>query len=835
MIAPRSRIALSGAGQDVSDRTMEPLPATAALLGSAALLATAVLLAMLCGTLGCSRDRSADEVALPGPIPQPWFQTQDGSGPWNLLLITLDTTRSDRLGCYGCRQPLTPHLDRLAERGILFEQAITPVPVTLPAHCTIMTGLDPHEHGVRTNGTFVLDSTQITLAEVLSERGYMTGATLAALPVQAQFGISQGFATYEDDLSPKGRMEEWEMVTRRGNEVTRLALAWIEMHREQPFFHWAHYFDPHAPYDPPEPYKSKFDNPYDGEVAFMDAQVGALISGIEELGLLENTWILCVGDHGESLGEHGEASHSMTLHGATQCVPCVLYPPAKWGGIASEKIRGRRIRDVVALRDLAPTLLNALGFEMQSLPASGSSLLPMIAGACEGPGAVYMETLAPFLKYSWSELRGVRATGWSYIRAPEPELYDLVSDPRERRNVCSKYPEIAERLSAWLNLFLEAGSEALVTQTLDPETMAQLRSLGYVAGPAPRTPSANEKDPKARMHIHQKMLDLHNELELRPAEAKGLLLEVLQEDPDNQEATRLLGKALLRLSDWQGAQVTFKELLDRFPDDHEARVNWAWTCMMTGQQDEARRALSVVLEENPRDSRARAFLGALLLQLGRPDDAREVLDEGTRVAPEKAEPIVRLGMLEWQLGNHAKAQDVAREALAVDEHNASAHALLGETLWLQGKGARTAGQMEAADQFLARAKAELEEALSLDMDEPMAAFRLGWLADVEGDTLRAFDLYYRTISRRPDMPQPHVNLGHLLRKAGRPQEALHHYEVARSLGYEDVGLMYNYGALLASLGRRDEAKAALERAFALAPNPETAGRIRDKIQALGSR
>jgi arylsulfatase A-like enzyme len=518
------------------------------LAGVTALCLTVALV----GGSGCGRDPAAG-IPAPGPGLRPWLEAGDAGGPWNVLLITLDTTRQDRLGCYGCERPLTPNLDRLAGEGVVFDQAIAPIPVTLPSHATILTGCDPQEHGVRNNGTFVLDPARVTLAEVLRARGYATGATLGAFPVDSRFGLDQGFDTYDDDFPSESRVREWQMVQRRAGQVSRTALDWIAEHREGPFFHWAHYFDPHFPYEPPEPFAGRFAQPYDGEIAYMDAAVGRLLHGVDSLGLRRNTWILAVGDHGESLGEHGENGHSILIYAVTQRVPCILVAPADWRGPGADRLRGRRIPEAVGLRDLAPTLANAVGLGPEELPATGGSLLPRIAGRGPVPGVVYTESLVPFLEYGWSELRGVRTARWSYIRAPQPELYDLKRDPREEVNLVDRQPQVAARMGAWCDHFMEAEGAASVTQSLDPETIERLRSLGYVATAAPSGPSRNDKDPKTLMPLFEKMNQARTALARQAlGEARRLVQEVLASDDGNPQAARLLGSTLLRLGDWDG-------------------------------------------------------------------------------------------------------------------------------------------------------------------------------------------------------------------------------------------------------------------------------------------
>jgi arylsulfatase A-like enzyme/tetratricopeptide (TPR) repeat protein len=782
------------------------------------------------GLSGCGRDGAA-EIPSPGETGRPWLADAGEGGPWNVLLITLDTTRRDRFGCYGGSSSVTPNLDRLAERGTLFENAISPVPVTLPAHATLLTGLDPQEHGVRNNGTYVLDSARVTLAEVLRSHGYATGATLGAFPVDARFGLNQGFDAYDDDFPAESRRREWQTAQRRAAQVSRAALAWIGAHRDRPFFHWAHYFDPHFPYEPPEPFAGKFPQPYDGEVAYVDAAVGQLLRGLDSLGVRRTTWILCVADHGEALGEHGENGHSMLVYAATQCVPCLLIPPEAGRGRAAESLRGRRVPEAIGLRDLAPTLVNALGLGRTELPASGVSLLPWLVEGTRIPNVTYTETLVPFLEYGWSELRGVRTSRWSYVRAPRPELYDLVKDPGEATNLSAREPEIAARLSAWCDRFAGAEGAGSVTQDLDPETIERLRSLGYVATAAPHGPSRNEKDPKTLMPLFEKINAARTAIASQSLEeARRLAEEVLASDPGNPQATRLLGTARLQLGDWAGARRSFDDLLARFPGDFDAAVQGALARLWAGDLEPAERSLADLHRRYPKDGQVRDLYAGLLARRGRAAEGRRLLEAALASSDAGADAWVHLARFEWNQGNVGEARRAAREALARDSTQATALAIEGESTW---QSATEVGEPEAG-RLRVEAQARMERALALDATEPIAAFRLGWIARQAGDPTRALELYQRALSRQPDAAPTHVNLANLLREMERPMDALRHYAIARSLGLDDVNLLVNYGVTLATVGRIPEARQIWEDALAKTTDPQMREGLQRNLQRLQS-
>ena len=280
---------------------------------------------------------------------------------YDLLVITMDTTRADRIGCYGYGRAETPHVDELARRGVRFAQAIAPTPITLPSHASLFTGLYPPAHGVRNNGTFALGSNQTTLAELLGAAGYATGAAVGAFVLEARFGLDQGFESYDDTVVPRARgAAEHTFAERRAAAVTDSAIAWLGGHLEgedrKPFFIWAHYFDPHGPYRPPEPYGERFSgSPYDGEIAYTDAEIGRLLRFIDERGDEDRTLVLLTADHGEALGDHGETTHSILVHDSTIRIPLIFSCPSLFD---DAYVAGDR---VVSLVDVMPTLLSLLG------------------------------------------------------------------------------------------------------------------------------------------------------------------------------------------------------------------------------------------------------------------------------------------------------------------------------------------------------------------------------------------------------------------------------------------------------------------------------------------
>ena len=409
----------------------------------AVLAAAALLAAVLAGLLWRSPS-SLDPESGTEPAETPSIEAESLRAGPNLVLVTLDTLRADRLGSYGYEAAETPHLDRLAAEGVRFEQVLSPVPATLPAHASILTGQNPYRHKVRDNGTFQLQEDALTLAEILDDAGYATAGFIAAFVLDAQFGIAQGFGEYTDfgDQEVAETPSPFPNVERKGGEVVEEAVEWLH-ERTGPFFAWVHLYDPHDPYAPPEPYRSRYlQRPYDGEIAYTDEVVGRLLAGLEAAGHDRDTLVVIVADHGEGLGDHGESMHGFFVYDTTVLVPLILW--AKDALPAGLVVEGQ-----ARLIDLLPTVL-ALIDVPDPAPTSrdGVDLRALIADP-DAPGhAAYSEAFLPLLLFGWSELRALRADGYKYIAAPRPELYDLRADPGETENLLTAEPRLAATMRA---------------------------------------------------------------------------------------------------------------------------------------------------------------------------------------------------------------------------------------------------------------------------------------------------------------------------------------------------------------------------------------------------
>ena len=411
--------------------------------------------------------------------------------PHGVILITLDTTRADYLGPYGSGHVHTPNINRLAAGAVLFEDAMTVAPLTVPAHCSLLTGLLPPRHGVRDNAG-ALASRHETLAEVLHARGFRTAAFVSSAILHADRGLAAGFDTY-DDRRAAGRTASGGLQ-RPADETVEAALSWLGDRTDDPFFLWIHLYDPHAPYDPPEPFRTAYrDNPYAGEVAFADEQVGRLMGFLDARGLLDRTAVILTADHGESLQEHGEAGHGIFLYQSVVHVPLIIRAPG---------LTARRVAGVTRLVDVMPTVLELVGVNRPATGLDGISLITAARDAEKLDLDAYAESEHP-LQFGWSPLRALRSGRFKLIAAPRPELYDLERDPAELHNLYGARAALAEAMARRLVEMESVGSATPVAVASSPssEIAARLAALGYAASSPTIASSADAALPDPKDHI----------------------------------------------------------------------------------------------------------------------------------------------------------------------------------------------------------------------------------------------------------------------------------------------------------------------------------------------
>ncbi len=553
------------------------------------------------------------------PVPLP-----SGEG-FNVVLISIDTARADHLGCYGHPTIKTPHIDRLAMEGTTFTECTTPVPITLPAHSSMMTGTYPFVHGVRDNGGFILHEDNETLAEALSAAGYITAGVVGAAVLNRQTGINQGFDDYGDMYSAKGAVPQAGKFpsTRRADEVIDSAITWLRAKASRKFFLFVHLFDPHHPYEAPEPFASEYADPYVAEVAYTDEQIGRLLRTLTEMGLDRRTLIVLTADHGEGRGDHDEDTHGCFVYDTTLSVPLILWCP--------ERIpANRRVTAQTRITDILPTILTFVGVPSPQV-VQGVSLLPLIHARADDPNLpAYAESMYPTYNYGYSHLLAMRAGGWKYIHAPSPELYRVSVDPGERQNLAETQPDRVASLRGQLRALLEEAPTVAGTggaqAELTPRAIEALRSLGYVGGTT-ANPAVESGDPTA-------------------------LLELAGADPkDHTEEIRLTGQALhlFEVRDFPAVEKVLRELIERFPESQES-FSWAHNRLgmaLVAQEKDYGEAIACyrkALEIHPDDAAALSNLGVALARIGNIDEAIETYESALRIEPDLAQTHFNLAM-----------------------------------------------------------------------------------------------------------------------------------------------------------------------------------------------
>jgi arylsulfatase A-like enzyme/Tfp pilus assembly protein PilF len=582
-------------------------------------------------------------LSLAGCAPDP-LSSGAASG-FDVALVTLDTTRADRLGAYGYEKAETPNLDRLAREGIRYADAVAPAPITLVSHASILTGLDPDHHKVRHNGEYRLDDAQVTLAEVLQSKGYDTAAFISGFVLDARYGLAQGFELYDDRTEAFAGQPFGGLGERSAEAVTDAALEWLgKRDPSKPFFLWVHYYSPHADYDPPEPFAGRFpESPYDGEIAYMDSQVGRLVEALHSTR--PKLLLVVAGDHGESFGEHSEYSHGRLLYETTQRVPLLLW--------SSEAIARPQVVDdvVVGLVDIFPTVLDLLGIP-DDARRDGESLRL----ARERPDrAIYMETMMAYLDNGWAPLFALRRREDKYIVAPRPEYYRLDTDPRESKNLVGQ-PAAANavaEMSLALAPRLESSSIEAVTAAAtkpDPESLKRLQSLGYLSGPGPgSTPPGELPDPKDMVRILELAIEsrtLRRDGKLEEARARARrALELAPKDLEVIEENALVSLEMGRLDE---AESGLRSYLALKPSANIC-ILLAEVLKRTGRQPEAEAYFKEAIEIEPDHGGAWIAWGDFLAEEHRDAEALESYQKAKRVDPYRATAAADKRIVELRL------------------------------------------------------------------------------------------------------------------------------------------------------------------------------------------
>jgi choline-sulfatase len=658
------------------------------------------------GVVGCSGPRHGVAQAIPSSALR-------GS---NVLLVTIDTLRADRVGAYGSPLGLTPTLDRFAREGVRFEVARAHVPLTLPSHTTIMTGLYPPANGVRDNGSFRFDGTHATLAVSLKQAGYSTAAFVGSFVLDARFGLNAGFDEYDDRMH--GSSSNLEVVQRTAEQVLAPAAEWIlrsaspqppapqppapgpqprvpgpQPRVPGPWFCWVHLYDPHEPYTPPEPFASRYaSDPYSGEVAYADSALAAFFERLRAAGALNRALVVIASDHGESLGEHGERTHGLFAYDSTLRVPLLVWaPPAIRPAVVSRPAR---------LVDIMPTVLDLVGAAIPAALDGRSARSFLGGGPLDDDGGSYFEALNANLTRNWAPLKGMVRNGLKLIDLPVPELYDLSSDPGETHNLYASQRERARDLESRLDRVNAGLSTPAMPAPVDPDAAARLRSLGYVVGTAAKPARAYTAadDPKRLVHLNAALDDAAAMWSRRDAAgAIDTLQAVIKERPDltpayerlafmlrasgriadavalldaaaraghaDRSLLRLLGSLLRDAGDLPRAIAVLEPLARQDAADLETLDALGQTYARAGRSKDAESSFRTVLAASPNAAATWANLGALQLMQNRAADARDALGRAIAINPDLASAHNGLGVAYARLGKRDLAVEEWQRAL----------------------------------------------------------------------------------------------------------------------------------------------------------------------------
>jgi len=718
----------------------------------------------------------------------------------NLLVVSIDTMRADRLGSYGYRGARTPYLDALAARGLRFSQASTVMPLTLPAHASLLTGTFPAFHGVRDNGGFYLAQEQATLAESLAGYGYRTGAFVGSFVLDSRWGIDQGFETYFDDFDLSGpATAALDEIQRPGEEVVGRAIEWLGRDDSRPFFAWVHLYDPHTPYAAPAPFQSQIpptmDSAYDAEIAYTDHQVGRLIEHLAAAGESNRTVIVVVGDHGESLGGHQEETHGFFLYDATLQIPLIIAGPG---------VPVRTVDDQVRIVDVMPTVLELLG---RSVPPAvqGVSLMPAAAGARLDLLAL-SETWFPRYHYGWSELMAVRDGRYKFILAPRRELYDLQTDPAEAHDLSNEQRSRADALESALKAMLARVSHSgppIERQPIDPDAEARLRALGYVGSSSSGrsdTPGKPRHDPKDRVALYNALRAATADSGAGRSDAAiAKVTHVLAEDPEVIEGHTLLGTLYSKAERFKDAVAAYQAALRLDPEHDGAAFSLALAYKNLGDLDAAESGFQRAKQLDPRTGKVRWQLADISMQRGRFAEAETELLDALKLTVDRPSFLLKLGECYIEMKRYDQAETRIKAALAEQGRLPLAHYDLGLIHEARGQNADAMAAYEA----------ELR-------DHPgtaAASLNLGKLLDAAGRPAEALARFRESVASGPTFAQAHLYLAKALLDAGdldgaqraaRKGLELKPEPKIRPLGHFVLADVYN------RLGRADEAERQLE-------------------------
>ena len=599
------------------------------------------------------------------------------------MLVTIDTLRADRLGAYGNTTVATPNLDRMAREGAIALHASAQVPLTRPSHVSLLTGLYPAEHGIRDNVSPPLRPGVPLLAEILQRRGFRTGAFVSSIVLSKQSGLGRGFDTYSDRFEIGDDDARFlNTIQKRGDATVAEAAAWLREPGPERRFAWIHLYDPHDPYQPPEPYATRYAGRlYDGEVAWSDDLVGRLDAVLAETGRRDDTLLVVTADHGEGLDEHGEAVHGFFVYETTLHVPLIVRGP--------RVAPGTRVDSVTRSIDVMPTVLDLLGLADATPAVSGRSLASALGGKALADEPTFAESLTPLIHYGWSDLRALRDGKWKYILAPRPELYDLDRDPGELKNLADAEPNRARAYRSGIEQQLRLEQAARrgaepAAATLPPDMLEKLGALGYVSGSA-SAERASGADPKDKIDEYKTLNTLMREglvglRERRYADSLARFQTLFGHGVDSFESHYYAARALTGLERWPEAAVHYEGAITKLPSYTAAYLGLVDTYLADGKVDRALDAVRRGQKAVPDDPRLIEREGDIERRRGGRDAATRAYERVAQMAPRDALVRIKLGEVYRDLGRSADAARVMREAIQLDPETASYRNSLGMVL-----------------------------------------------------------------------------------------------------------------------------------------------------------
>jgi len=633
----------------------------------------------------------------------------------NVILISIDTCRADYLSCYGYPHKITPNIDAVAKEGVLFENVISPVPLTLAAHSSMLTGTIPPYHGVHGNVDYYLEASQLTLAEILKDKGFITGAVVSSFVMDSQFGLDQGFDYYDDEC--KDENTATNKKERKGADASRAANRWLEQNKDEPFFLFLHYYDPHAPYEAPEPFKSAYPvRIYAGEIAYADYCVGQVIEKLKQLGLYESTLLVITSDHGESLGRHGESTHGYFIYQDTVKVPLVFKLPGK--------SRPKRISSLVGLVDIVPTVLQILGIvNPENLHGQDLSGCFEEDSTLKPERYIYCESLFA-TTYRFNSLLGVVSDGWKYIQTTRPELYDLKNDTSETSNLVEEYPKRARLMQKHLRHILDTqvrDAEIDKELYLARESRERLEALGYVSGGKFKESfefDRNLRDPKDYIDFHMNQLDAIRFIRNKEFnQARDICSRTISKHKDIAFGYYLFGKLAFHEEKFTEAITYFSQAVKIDPDLRDAHCKLATAYSILKKYDDAVVHWNEAIRLWKNDFKAHVDIAWSLIHSGRIDEAIIHWEEALKLDPGNAKIHFALAKALTREGETERAILHWEQTLQLDPNQPLAHNILAEILCKQGK--------------IVEAVAHWKHAVDLRADLPLVLNNLAWVMSTQ--------------------------------------------------------------------------------------------------------